>query len=633
VPGGEDDDEFYYSDDNISSPNMGRVPQAATSAIPFSKLQKGGNTNAINIGSNAGSPDTYDNNYGFVSSYQSSGSAVAPQLQLHDVSEQPTPLAQQNGYQAITDSYALPVQGVEEDDDDVKAPRPRVLHLYESTWSEWLTRIIEAETCNDCWRAIKSRGIFESETGIAGHRQFTQHPGSTGAGEDEERVALISPPEHRKRFLSKAFVTFKTFTGATIARQVVHMQLAGHMAISEAPAPTDITWMNMYATRTGLFWRRVFVETMVVLLTIVWVAPVTLLSYVVSSDALRSFFPWLDEWCDRSQWMTSIVSLAQPGALMAIMNLLPPILSGLAVLEGCISYSANQFKSFDRYFTFQVINVFLVTTVAGSVLDSIKQIYLNPASTYLLLGTSIPKMGAYFLNYMIIKAFVGLGMEIMRFPSAFSAFLKYLSSSNLTLRDRKLTPLFGGLRHLLNPGSFAFAKIYAQDCLQVVICFTFACIAPLTTFGGMLYFAIASYIYKHQVLYVYEPAFETGGKWFLKMAQSFVIAILFAQLTLVGILVLKEVYLQAYILGGLVVITSFYYYHVNAIYVPLAAQLPFDMAASMDLDSNKYDDELAGAELYIQPSLRASPMVPECEFQVGDYLKSDLGVKRESAVV
>ena len=52
-------------------------------------------------------------------------------------------------------------------------------------------------------------------------------------------------------FLSKAFVTFKTFTAATTARQVVHMQLAGRMAVSEAPEPSDIIWQNMYTTRKG----------------------------------------------------------------------------------------------------------------------------------------------------------------------------------------------------------------------------------------------------------------------------------------------------------------------------------------------------------------------------------------------
>jgi len=87
----------------------------------------------------------------------------------------------------------------------------------------------------------------------------------------------------------------------------------------------------------------------------------------------------------------SLIELLQPGALVGIMNLLPPILTGLAIMEGCISFSKNQFRSFDRYFTFQVINVFLVTTIAGSVIDCLKDIYevhthapRNPTSHHIM---------------------------------------------------------------------------------------------------------------------------------------------------------------------------------------------------------------------------------------------------------
>ena len=45
-----------------------------------------------------------------------------------------------------------------------------------------------------------------------------------------------------------------------------------------------------------------------------------------------------------------------------------------------------------RYFTFQVINVFLVTTIAGSVIDCLKDIYYDPASAFYLLGNSLPKV-------------------------------------------------------------------------------------------------------------------------------------------------------------------------------------------------------------------------------------------------
>ena len=72
----------------------------------------------------------------------------------------------------------------------------------------------------------------------------------------------------------QAFITFRTFQAATIARQVVHMQLAGHMAISEAPEPTDVTWINMYTTRTGQLYRRFLVEAIVLFLIVIWVRPI-----------------------------------------------------------------------------------------------------------------------------------------------------------------------------------------------------------------------------------------------------------------------------------------------------------------------------------------------------------------------
>eukprot|EP01035_Chromulina_nebulosa_P029192 gene29192-38667_t len=95
------------------------------------------------------------------------------------------------------------------------------------------------------------------------------------------------------------------------------------------------------------------------------------------------------------------------------MNLLPPILNFLGVIQGCISFSSNQFQ----YFSFQIINVFLVTTIAGSVIDCVKDIYSDPSSTFRLLGSSLPKMGGFFMNYMLVKAFTGLGIELIRLPA------------------------------------------------------------------------------------------------------------------------------------------------------------------------------------------------------------------------
>ena len=349
------------------------------------------------------------------------------------------------------------------------------------------------------------------------------------------------------------------------------------------------------------------------MLIIVWVAPVTLLSFVTSEDAIRSYFPLIDAWCADSVWFESFIELVQPGALVALIYMLPPALTFLGVVEGTVSFSQNQFTAFDRYLTFQIINVFLVTTIAGSVIDCIKDIYNDPASTFYLLGNSLPKMGGFFTNYLIMKAFTGLGMEIIRVPAIFSAVAKYLFTSNITPRDRNKQMLFGAVRNMANPGWFPFAKVCAQDTLIVIVCATYACIAPLILIAGLCYFAFASFIYKHQMLYVYEPIFETGGKWWPKLARGFVLALLFAQATMVGMMILKETFTEIYFLAVVILLTSIYYYHVNILYIPLAEQLPFDMATSMDLDL-KEEGALRGADDYLQPSLRAGVAYPDVEF-------------------
>eukprot|EP01034_Spumella_vulgaris_P017157 gene17157-21871_t len=84
------------------------------------------------------------------------------------------------------------------------------------------------------------------------------------------------------------------------------------------------------------------------------------------------------------------------------------------------------------------------------------------------------------------------------------------------------------------------------------------------------------------MLYVYEPIYETGGKWWPKMARSIVIALLFAQATMVGMFILKETYVEIYFMGLLFAFTTGYYWYVASIYEPLANQLPLDMAMAMD---------------------------------------------------
>lgn len=53
----------------------------------------------------------------------------------------------------------------------------------------------------------------------------------------------------RPRYSSRAFVTFRSFSAATVARQVLHCARPGRMAARSAPEPRDVYWPNAIVTR------------------------------------------------------------------------------------------------------------------------------------------------------------------------------------------------------------------------------------------------------------------------------------------------------------------------------------------------------------------------------------------------
>ncbi len=459
-----------------------------------------------------------------------------------------------------------------------------------------------------------------------------------GYGDDDnESTGLIQPLVERNMFLPKAFVTFKTFTAATVARQVIHMQLAGHMAVTEAPEPRDVTWENLYLSRKGAVIRNFFVEFFVVFLIVFWVVPVTLLSHVTALTFLQKV-PWIKYACDSAPLLRSLLSLLQPAIIVGVMQVLPPLFHWLGEIQGCVSFSSNQFIGFDRYFLFQVINVFLVTTVAGSVADAVATVLTSPTNAFTLLGNSLPKMGGYFTTFIFIKAAWGLGMEMIRLPAMFQSLGKTLLYKNFTLREKTEAywndPHFGCLRFMDNPGSLRLAKLYAQDVLITVLCATFANVAPLLLVAGIAYFTTASLVYTHQFLYVYINEYETGGRWWPKIAKCMVVALLFGQGTMVGMMILKRTYMQIYFLAVLIALTVFYLWRIKYYYFPLGKHLPFDMATSMDMGEGEGEGggmDLQGEEQYMQPELRPERATAAAmtDFYVA---QEDSGIRRPDAL-
>ena len=77
-----------------------------------------------------------------------------------------------------------------------------------------------------------------------------------------------------------------------------------------------------------------------------------------------------------------------------------------------------------------------------------------------------------------------------------------------------------------------------------MIIFTYAVICPVILPFGALYFGFSLIVYKKQILYVYQPVYESGGAMFPGSLQKTVLSLVLGQLTLAGYLLTRKAVFQ-----------------------------------------------------------------------------------------
>jgi hypothetical protein len=81
---------------------------------------------------------------------------------------------------------------------------------------------------------------------------------------------------------------------------------------------------------------------------------------------------------------------------------------------------------------------------------------------------------------------------------------------------------------------FCAGWIYPNFLLVIVVCFSYATIAPFLMVFGVVYFAAALVVFKHQLLYVYIPRYESGGSLFETLYGYTLTGLNFANITMIG---------------------------------------------------------------------------------------------------
>jgi len=369
-----------------------------------------------------------------------------------------------------------------------------------------------------------------------------------------------------------AFVEFDNLSEA----QAAYQSLTHHQVLSMAPRytgmhPTEVIWSNLNIRGPERFMRLAITLGIVVALIIFWSFPVAVIGSISNINYLMQKLPWLNFLKKVPTVIFGVISGLLPVvALSLLMSLLPPFLRLMAKLGGSPTRGDVEYTVSNYYFAFQVIQVFLVTTLTSAASGAVSDILKKPSTAASLLSTQLPKASNFYLSYLVLQ---GLGVFAGMLVGIAGLFITPILAKFLGSTPRKLFQRWNRLAGL------SWGTVYPVYVNLLVIAIAYSIIAPLVTGFAAIGIFLFYFAFRYNILYVYDTNADTKGLLYPRALQQLFVGLYIAQICIIGLLAValprgKGAIGPFVLMILLLVITVLYHMSLNAALSPLLKYLP-----------------------------------------------------------
>ncbi|KAH8911362.1 DUF221-domain-containing protein [Coniochaeta sp. PMI_546] len=392
------------------------------------------------------------------------------------------------------------------------------------------------------------------------------------------------------------FIEFRTQAEAECAAQV----LAHHAGLHMSPKylgirPGEVIWKSLAIPWWQRLIRRYAVLAFIAALIIFWAIPVAVVGVISNVNNLKtiSFLTWLDK--VPSVIMGVITGLLPAVALAILMSLVPIIMRLCAKLAGEPSDSRVELFTQNAYFCFQVIQVFLITTLTSSASAVAKQIADNPGSVTSLLAENLPKSSNFYISYFIVQGLTiaaGVLSQVVGFV-IFNLMYKYLAGTPRAMYNKwaKLSAISWG----------STMPVYANI---TVIAITYSCIAPLMLGWASVAMGLFYLAWRYNVLFVTDTQIDTRGLIYPRAMKQLFTGIYLAEICMIGLFGVSVAVGPIVLMVIFLVFTVLFHISLNSALNPLLYNLPQSLLA--EEESRRLDTEAAGGVDHGQPAHNGS---------------------------
>ncbi|KAK1708332.1 uncharacterized protein CLUP02_17636 [Colletotrichum lupini] len=362
------------------------------------------------------------------------------------------------------------------------------------------------------------------------------------------------------------FAEFYTQSDAQAAYQVT----THHQALQMTPKyigiqPTEVIWKSLRVSWWQRVIRRYAVIAFISALIVFWAIPVTVVGIISQVSYLKkvSFLTWLDKIPDVIMGVVS--GLLPSVALAVLMSLVPIIMRLCAKLSGEPSNSRVELFTQNAYYWFQLIQVFLITTVSSSAVATIQAISNNPGSIFSTLSTAIPKSSSFYVSYFILQGVTlatGVLTQVVAF-AIFVAILKFLTNTPRALYNKWSTL-----------AAISWGSVLPVYTTIAVISITYALIAPLMLFFSTIGIGLFYLSYRYNILFVTDTKIDTKGLLYPRALKQLFAGVYLAEICLVGLFSVSKAFGPLVLMIVFLIFSILFHLTLNSVLDPLLYTLP-----------------------------------------------------------
>ncbi|KAI9759752.1 MAG: hypothetical protein M4579_002137 [Chaenotheca gracillima] len=374
------------------------------------------------------------------------------------------------------------------------------------------------------------------------------------------------------KILNSVFVEFTSQTAAQDSFQA----LTHHQPLHMSPryigvSPSEVVWSNLRIKWWERILRVIATTALSIALIIFFAIPVAVVGAISQINFLIGLLPWLGFINKLPQVILGVITGLLPSILLAVlMSLVPVFFRFMSKVGGAPSLSAIELQTQQSYFAFQVIQGFLVITVAAGTTAVFQQVFTNPSSATDLLATNIPKASNFYISYFCLQ---GLAISAGALLQMVGLILFKVLGKILDTTPRKMYKRWASLSGL---GWGSLFPVYVN---LTVIAIVYSCIAPLLLGFAAIALFLIYLAYRYNLLFVYDANIDTKGLIYPRALQQTLVGVYIGEVCLIGLFATKPAPGPLVLEIIMLVFTILYHVSLNFALEPLLNYLPKSLQA------------------------------------------------------